>query len=149
MPHEVALAAVPLFSQLPKKTLTSLGRTITERRYRKGQTIVKQGDASDAFYIIAKGNVEVLGGRGKKPTKLNELKSGAFFGEMALIDGAPRTATVKALTETDCLVLPRRAFMAELRANPRIAVAMLPVLSMQFREDARDSRPMVELLRYL
>ena len=91
----------------------------------------------------------MLAGRGKKSARLNELRDGAFFGEMALIDGAPRTATVKALIQTDCLVLPRRAFMAELRANPKIAVAMLPVLSMQFREDARDSRPMIELLRYV
>ena len=149
MPHEVTLAAVPLFSQLPKRTLSKLGRAITERRYKDGQTIVKQGDTADAFFIIEKGRVEVLGGSGKKTTKLNELRAGAFFGEMALIDGAPRTATVRAIAETDCLVLPRRAFMAELRANPKIAVAMLPVLSMQFREDARDSRPMIELLRYV
>jgi CRP-like cAMP-binding protein len=150
MPHEVTLAAVPLFSQLPKRTLSRLGGAITERRYRSGQTIVKQGDKADAFFIIEKGRVEVLGaGSGKKRTKLNELRSGAFFGEMALIDGAPRTATVKAVAQTDCLVLPRRAFMAELRANPRLALSMLPVLSMQFREDARDSRPMIELLRYV
>ena len=149
MPHEVTLSSVPLFSQLPKRTLSRLGRSVRQRRYRPGQAIVKQGDKADAFYIVERGRVEVLAGRGKKSAKLNELRDGAFFGEMALLDGAPRTATVKALTQTDCLVLPRRAFMAELRANPKIAVAMLPVLSMQFREDARDSRPMIELLRYV
>ncbi len=150
MPHEVTLSTVPLFSQLPKRTLSRLGRAISQRRYRPGQTIVKQGEKANAFYIIEKGRVEVLGkGRGRNPTKLNELKSGGFFGEMALLDGAPRTATVRAVVETDCLVLPRRAFMAELKANPKIAVGMLPVLSMQFREDARDSRPLIELLRYL
>lgn len=150
MPHEVALSSVPLFSPLPKRTLTRLGRAITERRYRPGQAIVKQGDKANAFYIVAKGKVEVLGrGRGKSMTKLNELGPRSFFGEMALLDGAPRTATVRAITETDCLVLPRRAFLAELRANPKLAVAMLPIVSMQFREDARDSRPMIELLRYV
>jgi CRP-like cAMP-binding protein len=149
MPHEVALASVPLFSTLPKRTLTKLGRAIKERRYRPGETIVKVGDKASEFFIIEDGKVEVLGGRGRKLTKINELKSGAFFGEMALLDGAQRTATVKAVNDTICLVLPRRAFTAELRANPKLAVAMLPVVSKTIREDARDSLPMVELLRYI
>jgi CRP-like cAMP-binding protein len=150
MAHEVALSGVPLFSQLRKRDLTRLGRGITEREYKQGRTIVKEGDPATAFFIITRGRVEVLAAAGrKKSTKVKELGRGAFFGEMALIDGARRGATVKALTDTECLVLPRRAFLAELRANPRIAVAMLPSLSMQAREDARDSKPVVELLRYI
>ena len=149
MPHEVVLASVPLFSKLPKKDLTSLGKAIVERRYKKGNAIVTEGEPANAFYVIEHGKVEVTNGRGKKAAKLNELKDGAFFGEMAFLDGATRTATVRALEDTDCLVLPRKAFTQALRQNPRIAVAMLPVLISQFRQDARDAQPLFSLLRYI
>jgi len=148
--HEVALSGVPIFSGLRKRDLTRIGRSMTEREFKQGRAIVKEGDPATAFFIITRGRVEVLTSSGrKKQAKVKELGRGAFFGEMALIDGARRGATVRALTDVVCLVLPRRAFLSELRANPRIAVAMLPVLSMQAREDARDSKPVVELLRYI
>jgi CRP-like cAMP-binding protein len=135
MPHEEALAAVPLFSQVTRKDLSRLGKAVVERKYKKGETIVKEGEQAVAFFIITKGRVEVLGGAGtKKQTKLNELPSGSCFGEMALLDGMPRVATVKALDDTDCLVLSRWDFVAELRTNPHIAVAMLPILSRRLRE---------------
>lgn len=135
MPHEDALAAVPLFSQLSRKDLTRLGRAVVERNYRKGETIVKEGEQAVAFFIVTGGKVEVIGSTAAKKTRrLNELGPGQFFGEMALLDGAPRNATVKALEDTACLVLSRWDFVAELRTNPHIAVAMLPVLSKRLRE---------------
>jgi CRP-like cAMP-binding protein len=150
MAYEVELSAVSIFAGLKKADLTRLGRSITQREFKKGRAIVKQGDPATAFYIIMHGKVEVLvAGRGKTPKKVKELGRQGFFGEMALIDGARRRATVRAMTDTDCLVLPRRAFLAELRANPRVAVAMLPALAAQAREDALDTRPVSELMRYL
>jgi CRP-like cAMP-binding protein len=137
MAHEEALAAVPLFSQLTRKDLTRLGRAVVERKYKAGETIVKEGEQAVAFFMITKGKVEAVTGGGKKQTKLNELGPGQVFGEMALLDGMPRVATVKAMTDTECLVLSRWDFVAELRTNPHIAVAMLPILSKRLR-DADD-----------
>jgi CRP-like cAMP-binding protein len=135
MAHEEALAAVPLFSQLSRKDLSRLGRAVVERKYKKGETIVKEGEQAVAFFIVTKGRVEVMqAGRSKKPQKLNELGSGSMFGEMALLDGMPRQATVKALDDTECLVLSRWDFVAELRTSPHIAVGMLPILSKRLRE---------------
>jgi CRP-like cAMP-binding protein len=135
MAHEEALAAVPLFSQLSRKDLSRLGRAVVERKYKRGETIVKEGEQAVAFFIITKGQVEVLqGGAGKKTQKLNELGSGQMFGEMALLDGMPRQATIKALDDVECLVLSRWDFVAELRTSPHIAVAMLPILSKRLRE---------------
>ena len=135
MAHEEALAAVPLFERVTRKDLSRLGKAVVERKYKKGETIVKEGEQAVAFFIIIKGRVEVLGGAGtKRETKLNELPAGSCFGEMALLDGMPRTATVKALDDTECLVLSRWDFVAELRTNPHIAVAMLPILSRRLRE---------------
>ncbi len=134
MAHEEALAAVPLFSQLTRKDLSRLGRAVVERKYKSGETIVKEGEQAVAFFMITKGKVEAIAGAGKNATKLNELGAGSVFGEMALLDGMPRVATVKAVTDTECLVLSRWDFVAELRTNPHIAVAMLPILSKRLRE---------------
>jgi CRP-like cAMP-binding protein len=135
MPHEEALASVPLFSQLTRKDLSRLGKAVVERKYKKGETIVKEGEQAVAFFVITKGRAEVLAGAGtKKTTKLNELAAGSCFGEMALLDGMPRVATVKATEDTECLVLSRWDFVAELRTSPHIAVAMLPILSRRLRE---------------
>ncbi|HYM15650.1 MAG TPA: cyclic nucleotide-binding domain-containing protein [Dehalococcoidia bacterium] len=135
MPHEDALRNVQLFSQFASKDLARLGRAVVERSYKKGETIVKEGEQAVAFFIIAKGKVEVIQGAGtKKAQELNTLGPSQTFGEMALLDGAPRAATVKALEDTTCLVLSRWDFVAELQTNPHMAVAMLPVLSRRLRE---------------
>ena len=139
MAHEEELAAVPLFERLSRKDLSRLGRAVVERKYKKGETIVREGEQAVAFFVIAKGKVEVLRGTGQKQTKIAEIVSGSHFGEMALLDGLPRDATIKALDDTECLVLSRWDFVAELRTNPHIAVAMLPVLSKRLR-DANDRR---------
>lgn len=138
MAHEESLAAVPLFSQLTRKDLSRIGRAVVQRKYKAGETIVKEGEQAVAFFMVIKGKVEAIsGGSGKKSVVLNTLGPGSVFGEMALLDGMPRTATIKAVTETECLVLSRWDFVAELRTNPHIAVAMLPILSKRLR-DADD-----------
>ena len=135
MAHEEALASVELFSRLSRKDLSRLGKAVVERKYKRGETIVKEGEQAVAFFVVMKGRVEVLSGVGsKKQTKLNEIGAGQCFGEMALLDGMPRVATVRALEDTECLVLSRWDFVAEMRTNPDIAVGMLPVLSRRLRE---------------
>jgi CRP-like cAMP-binding protein len=134
MAHEDVLAAVPLFSQLSRKDLTRLARAVVQRQYKKGETIVKEGEQAVAFFIIVKGKVEVSQGSATKRQKLSELGPGGVFGEMALLDGGPRAATVKALDDVECLVLSRWDFVAELRTNPQMAVAMLPIISKRLRD---------------
>lgn len=135
MPHEDALRNVQLFSQFASKDLTRLGRAVVERNYKKGETIVKEGEQAVAFFVITSGKVDVSQSTGsKKSQMLNTLGPSATFGEMALLDGGPRAATVKALDDTTCLVLSRWDFVAELQTNPNMAVAMLPVLSRRLRE---------------
>lgn len=135
MPHEDTLRNIPLFSQMPRKDLSRLGRAVVERTYKKGETIMKEGEQAVAFFVIVEGGVDVIQSAGtKKQRVLGSLRSGEAFGEMALLDGGPRVATVKAVDDTTCLVLSRWDFVAELRTNPQMAVAMLPVLSKRLRE---------------
>ena len=130
MPYEDALAAVDLFSRLNKSDVTRIAKAVVPRTYSEGDVIVKEGDQAVAFYIITKGKVEVR--KGEKP--VNTLGAGESFGEMALLDGYPRSTSVFALEDTDCLAMTRWDFTAELNTNPSIAVAMLPVLSKRLRE---------------
>ncbi|HWQ28084.1 MAG TPA: cyclic nucleotide-binding domain-containing protein [Dehalococcoidia bacterium] len=124
------LANVPLFRNLPRKTLQRLERIAVARSYAEGQDIVKEGDQGAGFFLITKGKVDVL----KGGSKLNTLGVGDFFGEMALLDSHPRVATVRALENTECLAMSRWDFVAELRANPDIAIEMLEAVSARLRQ---------------
>ena len=134
MPHEEQLQAVDLFAQFTRKDLTRIGRAVVERKYKKGDTIVKEGEQAVAFFIVSKGKLEVTKGVGAKKQKLTTYGPGAVFGDMALLDGGPRSATIVALEDAECLVLSRWDFVAELRTNPQMAVAMLPIVSKRLRE---------------
>ena len=130
MSLEDTLAGVPLFSQLSGRDLTRLAKASVTRAFRNGEVMVKEGEQAVAFYVISKGKAEVL----KGGQTLATLGAGDFFGEMALLDGYLRSASVRAMEDSECLVLSRWDFLAELRGNPHIAVAMLPVLSRRLRE---------------
>ena len=135
MAVEDTLAGVPLFSQLKDNDLKRLAKAMVQRRFPKGHVIVKEGDQAVAFYIIDTGRVEVVKGiEQQRPQVLATLKSGDFFGEMALLDGYPRSASIRALEDTECLVLSRWDFLAEIRTSPDIAAGILPVLSRRLRE---------------
>lgn len=130
MPYEEQLSSVPLFSRLERSDLARLAKAVVSRTFQQGEAIVNEGEQAVAFFVILKGRVEVSKGE----TRLAELGAGQFFGDMALLDGYPRVATVRALEPTECLVLSRWDFNAELRRSPNIAVAMLAVLSKRIRE---------------
>jgi CRP-like cAMP-binding protein len=96
-----------------------------------------------SFYVVLSGRVRVEhegGGRGVR-TELEELGPGGAFGEMGLIDDLPRAASVVALEPTECALLARWDFQNELRDDPDIALALLPVLNARIRDlDARLAR---------
>jgi len=130
MAHEEELAKVWIFSKLERSDLQRIGKVVVARSYAKGEQIVGEGEQAVAFYVIVKGKVEIT----KGGEVLNTLRAGDGFGEMALLDGFPRVASVKAAEDTECLVMTRWDFTAELRLNPTIALAMLPVMSKRIRE---------------
>jgi CRP/FNR family transcriptional regulator, cyclic AMP receptor protein len=133
--HEEIIAGAPLFAHLSRKELSRLGKAAVERSFAKGETIVREGEQAAAFFMLTKGKVAVVRGDGsRRSDQLNEIGVGGFFGEMSLLDGAPRVASIKAIEDTECLVLSRWDFLAELKTTPSIAVAMLPILTQRLRE---------------
>jgi CRP/FNR family cyclic AMP-dependent transcriptional regulator len=135
MAIEDTLAGVEIFSELPREDLARLAKVTVVRQYRNGDVIVREGELGIAFYIVSKGQVEVvkdLGGPSEHV--LATLAPGAFFGEMALFDNQLRSASVRAKGDCECLVLTKWDFNAELTGgNCRIAIAMLSILARRIR----------------
>ena len=104
------LARHSLFAGLGPGELDRLADSMLVTRYSTGDTIVRQGEPGDRFYLLVDGRVEVVRQDGGVETRLAELAAGDFFGEMALLDDAPRTATIRALTPVEAYTLDRARF---------------------------------------
>jgi CRP/FNR family transcriptional regulator, cyclic AMP receptor protein len=128
------LAAVPLLERLLPAQLARLARLATIRAYQANAIIVRQGDTSMAFYVVLSGRVRVQRDGAGGSVEVAELNPGGSFGEMGLIDDLPRAATVVALEPTECALLAKWDFEKELRDDPEIALALLPVLNRRIRE---------------
>ena len=135
MGHEEMLKNVPIFSELRGRDLSRLSKLMVPRSFKGADVIIKENDQAAGFFVITSGKVEVVRGADTgNPLLLNTLGPGDFFGEMALFEGYPRSATVQALEDTECLAMTRWDFTAELHTHPEIAVAMLPVLVRRLRD---------------
>lgn len=124
------LRKVPIFKELPANEVGMIARSLKERVYEPGTTIVKQGDPGVGFFLIAEGQVEVT----HDGHHIRYLGPGEFFGEMALMEERVRTATVSAKERTRCLQLVRWDFRALLKEHPDMAVKLLEVVVRRLRE---------------
>jgi CRP-like cAMP-binding protein len=127
------LRKAPLFSRLNEKGLKAILKTASEKEFTAKTKIVTEGAAGVGFYLILQGSAEVARGG----EKLAKLGPGAFFGEMSLLDGAPRSADVTALDDVACLVLSPWAMKGIVSANPEVALDMLAELARRLRETDR------------
>lgn len=134
--REELLASVPLFANLPPTTLDRLRRVMVERQFPEGAVIVSEGEVGAGFFLITDGLVEVVSGPAK--ASRGTFKRGDYFGDMALLDGRPRSATVRALEPTTCLALTRWDFVAEVKLNPELVLELLEEMSRRLR--ALESR---------
>jgi CRP-like cAMP-binding protein len=124
-----ALRGMPLFAGVTEHDLENILKFGELRAYDPGQTIVERGEPGDAMYIVLRGTAEVdVGGR------FHKLQPGEFFGEMALVAGRKRMATVKAGDRVDALRIGSEDFQGFLLRQPRVAVAMLKSLVERLRE---------------
>jgi CRP/FNR family transcriptional regulator, cyclic AMP receptor protein len=122
---EHQLASVPLLAGLEPRVRRRLAEVGKRRTYAADQAIVREGTTGTALYVVLSGiaRVEREGGE-----RLGELKTGDFFGELALIEEHPRTASVVAETETECLLFPAWEFSALMDEHPEIAVPIMKAL---------------------
>jgi CRP/FNR family cyclic AMP-dependent transcriptional regulator len=129
------LREVPLLAGLPDAQLGDLASYLKERRFRRGEYIIYEGDEGNELFIIIEGLVKI--------TKLNEdgrekilatMGEGEFFGELALVDGAPRSATVQAKSACIMYSLARNEFLNLLRQTPEVSLSIITVLAQRLRE---------------
>jgi CRP-like cAMP-binding protein len=135
MAIEDTLKGVELFADLPAEDLRRLAKLVVQRQYKAGEVIVRENEAGVAFYVVATGHVEAVRSLGSDHEQvMAKFGPEDFFGEMALFDNQVRSTSIRALEDTECLVLTSWDFRAELQAgNCRIAIALLGVLARRIR----------------
>ncbi len=135
MSNTDVLANIWLFSGMDKNRLEKLATFTFTRSYGPGATIVEEGHTGNGLYVITSGRVEVVKALNTEgATRLAILTKGEFFGEMALLDEWPRSATVRALEDTTCLGIDRWLMLTQLRNDPQLAVSMLQAMARRLRE---------------
>lgn len=116
-----ALRRVPLFEDLDEAELQQLGDAMHELTYDAGAPVTIEGAAGDAFFVVESGRVEVVVDRDVRTT----IGPGGHFGEIALLQGGPRTATVRAIDDLRCYALSPGDFRDIVEASPAIAWKVL------------------------
>ena len=123
------LGSVPIFEGCSKKDLQTIARQVREISHDAGYVIATEGDPGAGLFVIADGEADVtIGGK-----KVNHLEAGDFFGEMALLDGGPRTATVTATTPITLYALTEWVFRGLLAEHPSIAMRTLETMASRLR----------------
>lgn len=123
------LGTVPLFAGLSRRHLKQVAAAGRIARFHDQTAIVRAGEAGDSMFVVVDGEVLVRR-RGASDVRLG---IGSFFGEMALLDGQARSATVLAAGPVVCLAVTRQRFLKVLRAEPSIAIVMLGELAARLR----------------
>ena len=128
------LGRVPLFADLSERHLRKVAKLVMPVRFDAGAAIVREGSQGHTFFVILEGRATVVR-RGARPGK---LRPGEYFGEMALLDRRPRSATVMAETELVALRIAAGPFAKLLRREPSIAISLLETLSVRVRDLERQ-----------
>ncbi len=133
------LRDVWLFAGLDEQQLDAVSRLTFQKKFEPGELIVEEGRTGNGLYAIISGNVEAVKALGTEQERtVNRLGSGEVFGEMALLGEWPRTATVRAIDEVECLGIDRWVFLTQLERHPQMGIKLLQILAQKLRDsDAR------------
>ena len=130
-----ALHSCPLFAGLDDATLTLCADAMRGRRFRRGEVVFHVEDPGDALFVVTSGEIKILlpSEEGAEPVILTTLGRGGFFGELALLDGRPRSASAIAVRAAEALVLRRDTFDRLVDAEPALRRAMFASLTGEIR----------------
>jgi CRP/FNR family cyclic AMP-dependent transcriptional regulator len=135
MDDKELLRTVPIFSELSDADIASLARLASRRRYPKDTVVFFENEEGDFFFMIVEGRIKVtiLGDDGREVI-LSILGAGDFFGEMALLDNEPRSATAIAVEDSELVSLHRHDFQSVLADNRSIMSALIKILAARIRK---------------
>lgn len=129
-----SLRRCALFAHVDEEGLRAIAGQMRRRRFRRGEVIFHQDDLGDSLQVVVSGSVKiVLPSQEGDEAIIASLHPGEFFGELALLDGAPRSTTAAAVEPTETLTLPREPFLALMESDPRIMRALLQTLAEELR----------------
>ena len=133
-PVLASLAAIPFFGGLDPDALERLAAGMRSRRFRRGEVIFHIGDPGDALFVIVSGEVKIsLPSETGDEAILATLRQGDVFGELALLDGAPRSASASALMPTETVILPRDRFRELIATETGVRDALLASIAGELR----------------
>jgi CRP/FNR family transcriptional regulator, cyclic AMP receptor protein len=129
-----ALSTIPFFAGLERLALERVAAGMRARRFRRGEVIFHIGDPGDALFVIVQGEVKIsLPSETGDEAILATLRSGDVFGELALLDGAPRSASATAISPTETVVLPRDRFRELIATEAGVRDALLASIAGELR----------------
>ncbi|MCA9624053.1 MAG: Crp/Fnr family transcriptional regulator [Myxococcales bacterium] len=131
---QALLAKASIFSDLAESQLASLSRLVVTKKYRAREVVLRKGDPALQIYLIVRGRLKAItaGGEGRQAA-LSIMGPGEVFGEVAVLDGEPRSATITALEPCELLILHRNELFHFLERNPTAAIKLLAVLARRLR----------------
>ncbi|MEW6685915.1 MAG: cyclic nucleotide-binding domain-containing protein [Candidatus Edwardsbacteria bacterium] len=140
------LTPIEIFSLLSSEEMTKLAEAVIVKHYAAREILVHQGESADSFYVINKGKVDVsVSDPQGRTTSVAQLGPDAFFGEMSLLTGEKRAATITALEDTEVLVINKESFRQILNENPQIAESLSKVMEKRQRENLEKMTKIKEL----
>jgi len=136
-----ALRTIPLFANVDDHDLAQIAAFATLHTYSKNSIIITEGDTSSSLYVILSGEAKVFVSDADGRTNvINRLGAGDYFGELSLIDGEPRSASIETLTKCQLSMFSRQYFVTYLEANPRVAIRLLEGMVQRLRRTTRHAK---------
>jgi CRP/FNR family cyclic AMP-dependent transcriptional regulator len=140
------LAQIPLFASLNASERRAIGALARTHTYEEGQQIFRQGDAGGPMFAVLSGHLKVIvPGLDGNDVVFTVMGRGEVFGELSVLDGAPRSASIVAMTRTEVLVIDREPFLAFVRASPDTSIKLLTILAARIRRLSDEREQMVSL----
>lgn len=130
------LGKIPLLSGFSTDELWQVAQVIEEVTFYKDETFIEENDVGDALYLVISGEILIHSG----DTEIARVGEGAMIGELALLDGEPRSASVTALSDISLLKIDRGQFEDIMQANPNAAMGVIKVLVKRLRENIATTR---------
>src|SRR5215472_2224340 len=136
MRHADLLAQIPLFQGLSDEDREALGERLAEKRFGTGDVVFAQGDQGSSMYVVQSGAVQIFlpGKEGSSAVPLKDIRTGEFFGELAIFDDKPRSASARAVVDTVLLELTRDELAEHLGRSRTAAMTILTEMAERLRE---------------
>ena len=141
------LRAVPLFQDLNRRELQEVVQLLEIRKYEQGDLVFEQGAPGTGVYVVLAGRVEVTQADDGEKLLLSEAESGSFFGETALLDDTPRTASAVTTEDTELALFPRDALLMLAEQRPHLGVKIAIQLSQMIAERLRRTNRSLRVAR--